>query len=94
MKLLIGLWRATHLIPAFFYLRPRRTVTFPGNGCKILSISAARRFTTQAVLIARLDSPRGGQRYRIPDTIDLSQYPTLLLHCEQYSKLWGGATIR
>ena len=46
------------------------------------------------VLIARLDSPRGGQRYPIPDGVDLDKLSTLLLHCEKYSKLWGGAALR
>ena len=50
--------------------------------------------TSQAVLIAKLKSVRGGQRYAIPDEIDLDEYSTLILHCEKYAKLWGGATIR
>ena len=48
----------------------------------------------QAVLIAKLERPQGGQRYPIPDGVDLDELPTLLLHCEKYSKLWGGATLR
>ena len=47
-----------------------------------------------AVLIAKLKSARGGQRYPIPGDIDLDEHSTLLLHCEKYEKLWGGATIR
>ncbi|MEM6702261.1 MAG: DM13 domain-containing protein [Acidobacteriota bacterium] len=41
------------------------------------------------VLVAKLDSHKGGQRYAIPATVDLSQYSTLALHCEKYSKLWA-----
>ena len=49
--------------------------------------------TSQAVLIAKLKSTQGGQRYAIPNDIDLDRHSTLLLHCEKYSKVWGGATI-
>ena len=50
--------------------------------------------TSQAVFIAKLKNVRGGQRYSIPGDIDLDKHSTLLLHCEKYSKVWGGATIR
>ena len=50
--------------------------------------------TSQAVFVAKLKSVRGGQRYPIPDDIDLNEHSTLLLHCEKYAKVWGGATIR
>ena len=50
--------------------------------------------TSHAVLIANLKSVQGGQRYPIPGDIDLNKYSTLLLHCEKYSKVWGGATVR
>jgi len=45
-------------------------------------------------VIAKLTSVQGGQRYPIPGDINLDEYSTLLLHCEKYEKLWGGATIR
>ncbi len=44
------------------------------------------------VIIAPLQSAKGEQRYKLPD--DFTQYSTVLLHCEQYSKLWGAAAIR
>ncbi len=50
--------------------------------------------TSQAVFIAKLKSARGGQRYPIPDDIDLNEHSTLLLHCEKEAKVWGGAKIR
>jgi len=50
--------------------------------------------TSAAILIAKLDDVRGSQRYRLPEGIDLTRYSTLLLHCEKYAKLWGGAQIR
>ena len=45
------------------------------------------------VLIAKLDSHKGGQRYEIPANVDLSQYATLALHCEKYSKLWAVSSL-
>ncbi len=50
--------------------------------------------TDHAVLIGKLKTARGGQRYLIQDSIDLDERSTLLLQCEKYAKLWGGATIR
>ena len=50
--------------------------------------------TSRAVLIAKLSSVRGAQRYAIPSGVDLDEHSTLLLHCEKYEKLWGGAKIR
>ncbi|MEM6457742.1 MAG: DM13 domain-containing protein [Acidobacteriota bacterium] len=47
-----------------------------------------------AVLIHQLDSHKGAQRYALPADVDLSQFRTLLVHCEKYSKLWGGAPLR
>ena len=59
-----------------------------------LSSVNGKNATDRAVLIGALQRVRGGQRYGIPDGVDLDEYPTLLLHCEKYSKLWGAATIR
>ena len=59
-----------------------------------LSSVNGKNATDRVVLIGSLQSPRGGQRYLIPDGVDLGRYSTLLLHCEKYSKLWGAATIR
>lgn len=49
--------------------------------------------TQQAVLVAELESPRGAQRYEIPAGTDLGKFRTILIHCEKYSKLWGGAAL-
>lgn len=47
-----------------------------------------------SVLIAKLRAARGGQRYELPADLDLSQFETLVLHCEQYTKLWGVSPLR
>ena len=50
-----------------------------------------RNAMVDALVIAPLKSNRGGQSYKLPD--NYGDYASLLLHCEQYSKLWGGTTI-
>ena len=52
-----------------------------------------RNATQGAVLIAKLKSPKGSQEYVLPAGVDPSQYKTLILHCQKFSKLWGGATL-
>jgi len=49
--------------------------------------------TRNAVLVAPLDSAKGGQSFAIPEGIDLSEFRTILIQCEKYSKLWGVATL-
>lgn len=58
-----------------------------------LADANGKNATRGSVLIAKLDKAKGGQRYELPD-VDLEAYSSLLLHCEQYGKLWGGAPLR
>ena len=44
------------------------------------------------VVIAPLKSAKGEQSYKLPD--NFSEFQTLLLHCEKYSKLWGVAQLK
>ncbi|MEL6868318.1 MAG: DM13 domain-containing protein [Pseudomonadota bacterium] len=53
----------------------------------------AKNATSGSVLIAPLRKNKGAQRYRIPADIDLDQFKTLVLHCEQYTKLWGVSAL-
>lgn len=46
-----------------------------------------------SVVIAPLTSHKGAQAYVLPNSVDLSQYRSLLVHCEQYTKLWGGVPL-
>lgn len=48
-----------------------------------------RNATDGAVLVSELSSNRGGQRYEIPAGVDVSDYTSIAIHCEQYSKLWS-----
>ena len=52
-----------------------------------------RNATNGAELVAVLKSTRGSQEYVLPSNIDVNSFNSLLIHCEQYSVLWGGANI-
>ena len=58
-----------------------------------LAAANGKNATRDAVLIAELDKNKGGQRYALPAGVDPADFKTLLLHCEKYSKLWGGAPL-
>ncbi len=45
--------------------------------------------TSGSLLVAPLRKPKGAQRYALPAELDLDAFSTLVLHCEQYTKLWG-----
>ena len=59
-----------------------------------LAEANGRNAADGAVLIAKLKTNKGGQRYALPEGVDVSEFTTLLLHCERYSKLWAGASLR
>ena len=52
-----------------------------------------RNATNGAELVAVLKSTRGSQEYVLPANIVVSSFNSLLIHCEQFSVLWGGANI-
>ena len=58
-----------------------------------LSQLNGRNATRNATLVSPLASASGGQQYQLPAGIDLSQFQTIIIHCEAYSKLWGGAPL-
>jgi len=47
-----------------------------------------------ALKLGVLKNNKGVQVYEIPAGTDLSQYSTLLVHCEAYSVLWGGGSLK
>ena len=47
-----------------------------------------------AIKLGVLTNNRGAQEYEIPAGTDLSQFSTLLVHCEAYSVLWGGGSLK
>lgn len=44
-------------------------------------------------VIANLTGNKGAQEYRIDAGVDLSNYSSLAIHCEQYTKLWGASNL-
>jgi glucan-binding YG repeat protein len=61
-----------------------------------LSIAAANNKNAgqKVYRLAPLKAKQGAQEYAIPDSVDLSIYKSILIHCEEYSLLWGGANIK
>lgn len=45
---------------------------------------------THSVKIGVLKAKKGEQSYVIPDGISLSDFKSVVIHCEAYSVLWGG----
>ncbi len=60
---------------------------------KKVSAVTGETATQGAVRLGVLKSNKGTQDYVIPANVDLSQFGSILIHCEAYSKLWGGADI-
>lgn len=50
--------------------------------------------TDNAVFVAKLDGTKGGAAYKIPSNINVSDYNSLVLHCEQFSKLWASTPLK
>ena len=49
--------------------------------------------TDGSVLVAPLTSNAGEQVYEISAGVDLAAFQSILIHCEQYSKLWSAADL-
>ena len=43
-----------------------------------------------AINLGELQKTKGAQEYLVPAGINLADYSSVLVHCEQYSILWGG----
>ena len=50
--------------------------------------------TEGSVFVGALRSAKGAQELEIPAGTDLQRFRTILIHCERYTKLWGGASLR
>ena len=47
-----------------------------------------------SVFVAQLDSYKGSKKYLVPSNINISDYKTILVHCEKYTKYWGGSPLK
>lgn len=43
--------------------------------------------------IGELKATKGAQEYEVPAGVNLSDYSSVLVHCEAYSVLWGGGDL-
>ena len=50
--------------------------------------------TNDAVQVAVLTSAKGAATYKIPAGVNVDDYKSLVLHCEQYSKLWASTPLK
>ena len=48
---------------------------------------------SSSIKLGLLKSHKGKQSYVIPNKINLSQYKSIVIHCEAFSHLWGGANF-
>ncbi|MEM9879057.1 MAG: DM13 domain-containing protein [Pseudomonadota bacterium] len=55
--------------------------------------ATGRNAVIGSVKLGKLQTNRGVQEYEIPAGIDVADYESVLVHCEAYSVLWGGADI-
>ncbi len=46
-----------------------------------------------SVLLGELSSTKGAQEYILPAGVILSDFNSVLVHCEAYSVLWGGSDL-
>ena len=60
---------------------------------KSLPETNGKNASKNAYELVELKSVKSGQKFKIPDSINLSKYKTVLIHCEAYSVLWGGASL-
>ena len=60
---------------------------------KSISDATGQNATEGAIRLGELTKTRGGQDYVLPEGVDLADFGSVLVHCEAYSVLWGGANL-
>lgn len=48
----------------------------------------------EPIFVAKLTSYKGAATYDVPASIDITKYKTIIVHCEEYTKLWGGSALK
>ncbi len=46
-----------------------------------------------SLFIAELSSNKGAQSYTLPAGVDLADYKSVLIHCQQFTKLWSAGAL-
>lgn len=60
---------------------------------KPLNSITGKNATKDAILVSKLKKNKGGQTYKIPGNIKLSEYASIIIHCEEYGIFWGGNSL-
>lgn len=60
---------------------------------KSVAAVSGKTATQGSVLISELNSNKGGQDYVIPANVNLANFSSVLIHCEEFSVLWGGGDL-
>ena len=47
-----------------------------------------------AVVVTELKSYSGAQRFKLPDGINLEDFESVLIHCEKYTFVWSGGSLK
>ena len=47
----------------------------------------------EGLFIAELKNKKGAQEYKIPASVNLSDYQSFVIHCEQYTKFWAAGSL-
>ena len=58
-----------------------------------VATSTGANATSNAVKLGVLKDNRGAQEYVLPEGVNIADFSSVLVHCEAFSKLWGGADI-
>lgn len=58
-----------------------------------VSAASGSNATTRSLILSPKATHEGAQRFTLPADTDLSNYKSLLMHCEKYSKLWGASAL-
>lgn len=60
---------------------------------KSVADATGRNATQEAILVSELTSNKGGQAYELPAGVSIADFKSILVHCEAFSKLWGGVDL-
>ena len=57
------------------------------------SIGKNEAVEKNSVFIADLKSNKGAQRYLLPSNVTISDFKSIVVHCEKYTKVWAASSI-
>ena len=57
------------------------------------SIGKSEAVEKHGVLLGELKSYKGEQKYLIPSNLSISDFKSIVVHCEKYTKVWGASSI-